>query len=203
LFAGNMKQQSQPQSMPLPIQHSDKSEAAHAGLPAVGSVQESMVSASPTSSSGKLLGLGRNNCALLAQAEAAIVIYKHLLTAGLFSMDATVKATPPKQQHAHPVKQQAAAQPAASASAAGPLPDHAAPKAPGQKSQKEMTKAERRALQESQRAAKAASKGAPAASSQPPTPKAAASGTVSDGGGKTAAKGPTIESKGSFKEKPK
>ncbi|GLI64185.1 hypothetical protein VaNZ11_007377 [Volvox africanus] len=144
-------------SAPRPIQHAEKAEASHQGL-------------------GKVSSQASIN------SEASI-------SSGLFSLEASTSRTPPPAAHA---QQTSLPGPAGGAQSGPPgqqsghghsvtqgqgaaLAAEGAPKGP--KPQREMTKAERRALQESQRAAKAAQKaGVGGAAPEKPVKGAAATG---------------------------
>ncbi|KAG2430459.1 hypothetical protein HXX76_009982 [Chlamydomonas incerta] len=153
-------------SAPRPIQAAEKAEASHAGL-----------------------------VKMASQASVGSEASVSTASAGMFSIDtSTVRQTPSPQPSpfAGHSKQAAdgAADKGAAGGAAGPASTGGPPDgAKGPKPQREMTKAERRALQESQRAAKAAQKGGPSAPA-PPAPKGGAGSAdaarASKGGGSVA-----------------
>ncbi|GFR40016.1 hypothetical protein Agub_g551 [Astrephomene gubernaculifera] len=132
-------------SAPRPIQHPDKAEASHAGLIKVAS-QLSMASEASMTSSG-MFSL-ETTSRLTPSPHLPQQQQQQPAFPAAHAGNSAAQQQPAQQQHVHP---HPAAQPQAGASQAD-----AASKAG--KSQKEMTKAERRALQESQRAAKAAQK---------------------------------------------
>ncbi|GIL72235.1 hypothetical protein Vretifemale_2614 [Volvox reticuliferus] len=153
-------------SAPRPIQHAEKAEASHHGLAKVSSLAS-------------------------INSEASI-------SSGLFSLEASTSRTPPAPaqqtslpgpaggaQGGPPGQQTGHGQHGAQGHGHGGGASAADGAHKGPKPQREMTKAERRALQESQRAAKAAQKGGAGA----PAPEKPAKGAAAAGDGSRAARG--------------